>query len=104
MLGWDERDAAPRSGDLPFTVLYVTDDEWASEIVNRTVHAVLHIGWVQEESGDYRGQMAVLVKPNGRLGRAYMLAIAPFRHRIVYPTMLREFGAAWLSEASSPVR
>ena len=24
-----------------------------------------------------------------------MLAIAPFRHLIVYPTMLREFGREW---------
>ena len=86
---------APGSGDLPFTSLYLTHDEWAAEIVNRTVHGVVHFGWVQDESGGYRGQMAVLVKPNGRLGSAYMLAIAPFRHLIVYPTMLREFGRAW---------
>jgi hypothetical protein len=31
---------------------------------------------------------------------SYMLAIAPFRHLIVYPTMLREFNAAWLSAPS----
>ena len=42
-------------------------------------------GWVPHESGGYRGQMAVLVKPNGLLGNAYMTAIRPFRHRIVYP-------------------
>jgi hypothetical protein len=55
----------------PFTALYQTDDEWAAEIVNRTVHGVLHLGWVQTPSGEYRGQMAVLVKPNGLLGAAY---------------------------------
>jgi hypothetical protein len=90
----------PSSGDLPFTSLYLTHDEWAAEIVNRTVHGVVHIGWVPDGSGGYRGQMAVLVKPNGRLGSAYMLAIAPFRHLIVYPTMLREFNALWLSAPS----
>jgi hypothetical protein len=57
---------------------------------------VVHFGWVKDGPG-YRGQMAVLVKPNGRLGSAYMLAIAPFRHLIVYPTMLREFGVMWVS-------
>jgi Protein of unknown function (DUF2867) len=31
----------------------------------------------------------VLVKPNGLLGEAYMLAIRPFRHLIVYPGMMR---------------
>jgi hypothetical protein len=85
----------PRSGDLPFTSLYLTGDEWAAEIVNRTVHGVLHLGWVPDETGGYRGQMAVLVKPKGRLGRGYMAAIAPFRYLIVYPTMLREFERAW---------
>jgi len=39
--------------------------------------------------------MAVLVKPNGLLGEAYMLAIRPFRHLIVYPALTREIGRAW---------
>jgi hypothetical protein len=39
--------------------------------------------------------MAVLVKPNGALGRAYMLAIKPFRHLVVYPAMLRRIGRDW---------
>ena len=33
---------------------------------------------------------AVLVKPNGLLGAAYMAAIRPFRHLIVYPALLRQ--------------
>jgi hypothetical protein len=39
--------------------------------------------------------MAVYVKPNGLPGNAYMAAIAPFRHLIVYPPMLREIGRNW---------
>ena len=35
------------------------------------------------------------VKPNGLLGTGYMAAIRPFRHRIVYPRMLRQIGRAW---------
>ena len=50
----------------------------------------MHIGWVPDGTGGYRGQMAVLVKPNGLLGNAYMAAIRPFRHLIVYPPMLRQ--------------
>jgi hypothetical protein len=62
----DLREApGPEFARLPFTSLYLLDDEWAAEIVNRTVHGVLHIGWVPDGSGGYRGQMAVLVKPNG---------------------------------------
>ena len=55
----------------------------------------MHVGWVPDESGGYRGQMAVLVKPNGLLGSSYMAAIAPFRHVVVYPGMLREIGRIW---------
>jgi uncharacterized protein DUF2867 len=39
--------------------------------------------------------MAVLVKPNGLLGTAYMAAIRPFRHLIVYPAMMREGEWGW---------
>jgi hypothetical protein len=43
----------------------------------------------------YRGQLAVLVKPNGPLGTAYMAAIDPFRRLIVYPEMVRQLGQGW---------
>src|SRR3712207_1586349 len=43
LLGWD--DAGVR---LPFTELYMTDDEWAAETVNRTVHGIIHVGWVAD--------------------------------------------------------
>jgi hypothetical protein len=95
--------AGPEFDALPFTSLYLTGDEWAAEIVNRTVHGVLHVGWVPDDAGGYRGQMAVLVKRNGLLGTAYMAAIAPFRHRIVYPPMLREMGRRWRSREASSV-
>jgi len=120
LLGWDGRHTDTSSGqptlrtrlphDLrdgpsgpdarPFTSLYLTGDEWAFEIVNRTVHGVLHLAWVDDGRGGHRGQMAVLVKPNGRFGAGYMAAITPFRHAIVYPRMLREIGRQW--RARSP--
>ena len=46
-------------------------------------------------TGEHHGQMAVLVKRNGRLGAAYMAAIKPFRHVLVYPLMMREIGRRW---------
>jgi Protein of unknown function (DUF2867) len=117
LLGWDEEDAgsgsrAPSLRDrlpadlrivppgpdfdaLPFTSLYMLENEWAAEIANRTVHGVMHLGWVAEETGDYHGQVAVYVKPNGRLGSAYMAAIKPFRHLVVYPQMMRELERRW---------
>jgi hypothetical protein len=95
--------AAPRGPDfesLPFLSLYQLENEFAAEIANRTMHGVLHLGWVPDGSGAYRGQMAVLVKRNGIFGDAYMAAIAPFRHLLVYPTMLREFGRRWPQHAA----
>ena len=84
--------AAPEfSSGLPFSPLYLTDDEFAGEIANKTMHGIVHLGWVPDDDGDgYRGQMAVLVKPDGLLGNAYMAAIRPFRHLIVYPAMIRQ--------------
>src|SRR5260370_29986936 len=100
----DLRDApsGPDFAALPFTSLYLTGDEWAAEIANRTVHAVMHLGWVPDGTGGYRGQMAVLVKPNWLLGTGYLAAIRPFRHPIVDPPMLREIGRAWRAPPPGP--
>src|ERR1035438_4472694 len=117
MLGWDGPDTGlgsrvrtlreqlpddlrrapgPDFAGLPFTSLYLLGDEFAAEIANRTVHAVMHVGWVQEDgAGVYRGQLAVLVKPDGMLGTAYLAAIRPFRNLIVYPRMMRDMARRW---------
>ena len=90
---------APDFDALPFSSLYELDDEWAAEAANRTVHGVIHLGWVPDGAGGHRGQMAVLVKPNGRLGAVYMAAIKPFRHLIVYPALLRRIEREWRARA-----
>jgi hypothetical protein len=117
LLGWDRTDSGigarvptlrdrlpadlraagpgPDFDGLPFKPLYLLEDEWAAEVANRTMHGVMHLGWVPEEGGGYRGQMAVLVKRNGLFGTAYMAAIRPFRHRVVYPQMLRDIERRW---------
>jgi hypothetical protein len=123
LLGWDGPDAGlgsrmptlrdrlpadlhetPGPGLHRFTSLYLLDDEWAAEIANRTMHGVMHIGWVPDGTGGYRGQMAVLVKPNGLFGTGYMAAIRPFRHLIVYPSMMRDIGREWRVGADEPTR
>jgi len=123
LLGWDEpnaglgsrvptlRDRLPvdlRDGPsgpdfetLPFSSLYQLDDEWAAETANRTMHGVMHVGWVSDGAGRYRGQLAVLVKPNGLFGTVYMAAIRPFRHSIVYPAMLRRIERGWQARAGT---
>jgi hypothetical protein len=91
----DLRDTATdlEFGSTPFAPLYRTDVEAAAELSNQTVHGVAHLAWVDRGEGRYQGQMAVYVKPRGRFGRAYMAAIKPFRYLIVYPALMRQFGA-----------
>jgi hypothetical protein len=47
---------------------------------------------VPDDRGGFRAQLAVLVKPNGLFGEAYMAAIRPFRYLIVYPALMRGIG------------
>ncbi|MER5775418.1 DUF2867 domain-containing protein [Streptomyces sp. NPDC002039] len=123
LFGWDEPDSdtagrrsglvyrlpadlrdGPRGPDLgssPFTSLYQREDEWAAEMANKTVRAVMHIGWVPDGADGHRGQMAVLVKPNGLLGSLYMAAIKPFRYLGVYPALLRSIGREWEANAAA---
>ncbi|MEU5001186.1 DUF2867 domain-containing protein [Streptomyces sp. NPDC021622] len=89
----------PDFDSLPFTPLYLLADEWAAELANGTVHTVMHMGWVPDGSGGHRGQMAVLVKPNGLFGAAYMAAIKPFRYLIVYPALMRKIEREWRTGA-----
>jgi hypothetical protein len=94
----DLRDTVTRPvtvGSTTFVPVYRTDREWAAEISNDTVHAVMHLAWVQAGEGAYRGQMGVYVKPRGRFGATYMAVIGPFRHLIVYPALMRQIARAW---------
>lgn len=78
-----------------FTPLYLTEVEFAAELSNQTVHAVMHLAWVDQPDGRYQGQMRVFVKPRGRFGAGYMAAIRPFRHHVVYPALMRQIEHAW---------
>lgn len=117
LLGWDEPDAGvgarvrslrerlpadlrdgPRGPDLSggtFTSVYLTDTEWVCEAASKTAHALMHIGWVPDGTGGYRGQMSILVKPNGSAGRAYLAGIKPLRRLIVLPALVRSIGRGW---------
>jgi hypothetical protein len=91
-LGATAPQAAARDQLIP---LYLLDDEFAGEIANKTMHGVMHLSWVPDGDGGYRGQMAVLVRPNGTFGRAYMAAIKPFRYALVYPALMRWVERTW---------
>ena len=94
-----EAPSGPQFDRVPFSSLYLLEDEWAAEIANKTVHGIMHVGWVPDGTGGHRGQMAVLVKPNGLFGTAYMTVIRPLRHLFVYPPMIRQIGRQWRSRS-----
>ncbi len=85
---------------MPLASLYRTDDEYAAELSNRTVHAVMHLAWVDQGEGRYRGQMAIYGKPRGSLGKGYVALVMPLRHWIVYPALMRLIERAWNTRIS----
>ncbi|MDT5151775.1 MAG: hypothetical protein QOI01_3508 [Mycobacterium sp.] len=100
----DLRNSFPADASTgPFSPLYATADEAALQIANRTVHGVVHLGWVPDGDGGYRGEMAVLVRPNGMLGATYLTAIAPLRHLVVYPAMVRSLARRWRDQTQDRV-
>ncbi|MGQ0837845.1 DUF2867 domain-containing protein [Actinokineospora sp.] len=101
----DLRDTAAdvRFHSVPFIPLFRTDDEFAAELSNQTVHGVLHLAWVDQGDGRYQGQMAVYVKPRGPLGNGYMALIKPFRHWIVYPALMRQIERTWNTRGPDPL-
>jgi hypothetical protein len=62
---------------MPLKALYELDRESARELANKTVHTVMHLGWVQGPTVITSCGWPFLVKPNGRFGRRSMAAIAP---------------------------
>lgn len=66
-----------------FAPVYEETDERLLRIDNRTVAAFLHLSLANR-----RPRLAVYVRPKGRLGRAYLRGIEPFRRHVVYPGLL----------------
>ncbi len=88
---------APRS-DAAFYPVYEDDHESLTEISNSTVHALMHLGWIALDDGTFAPQMAVYVKPRGLFGRLYMGVIGPFRHLVVYPSVMRAVDRSWAAD------
>jgi hypothetical protein len=61
-----EAPTGPTCAALPFSSLYLLEDEWAAEIANRTMHGVLHIGRVPGRNNRERR----LSRSHGGVGEA----------------------------------
>jgi hypothetical protein len=91
-----ERDQVEEGADpFGFSLVYQADSERLLELSNSTVHAALHIGWVEHDDGSAGAEMAVYWKPRGWFGRLYMAVISPFRFFVVYPALMRKVAAEW---------
>jgi hypothetical protein len=90
----------PGTLDGPFSVLYVHPKEAVSEIRNATVHAFLV--WALQPAPDgYQLFWAIHVLPVSAWTKPYLALIGPFRHWLVYPSLLRGIHEAWCREFKS---
>ena len=98
----DLRDAASGPDFDPFTSLYLLEDEFAAEMANRTVHAVMHSAGSRTGRPATGGRWRSCSSRTGLFGAAYMAAIKPFRYVIVYPALMRQIGREWRVPATVP--
>ena len=71
--------------------VYLFDTEALLEISNATIYALLHFGL----EDDRRITLSVYTKSRGRMSDVYMGLIKPFRHWMVYPTLMKFFAKRW---------
>lgn len=84
----------PGTRDGPFRIVYALPGEAVSEVRNATVLAYSVLA-LAPMAGGRRVVWAIHVAPVGRITRFYMALIDPFRHYIVYPSILKRAHAAW---------
>ena len=85
----------PSPGEGYFVPVYQLQNEFLSEIENKTVHAALHFSRVAREDGTWEIYLAIYAKPKGIVGRLYLAIVRPFRHWIVYPSMMSAVKKDW---------
>lgn len=81
--------------EVIFSPVYSFENESLYELSNDTVHALVHLGWINIEKSTYTATMAVYIKPRGIWGEIYLVIIKPFRHLIVYPEMMKKVQEKW---------
>lgn len=84
----------PGTLDGPFIVVYVHATEAVSEIRNATVQAFL-VWAIAPTRGGHMLYLAIHVLPVSAWSGLYLALIGPFRHWIVYPSLMRRLHEAW---------
>ena len=83
--------------------LYLFEDEYAGEIVNRTVHAFVVTASERIEGG-YRVFAGIYVERVSWFTPIYMAAITPLCQWVVYPAMRRGMRRRWLERVAGAGR
>lgn len=91
---YDKSVIEPGTPEGDFRVVYSLPNEHLSELRNNIVHGALSVALIEDEKF-YRLYLGVFVLSVNRFTPFYMAAIAPFRHWIVYPSILNTFRKNW---------
>jgi Protein of unknown function (DUF2867) len=86
----------PGTSKGAFRVVYHFPNESMLEVQNRTVHGALVNALVETPTG-YRYYLAVYVAKVSWVTPLYMALIDPFRRWLIYPPMLKNIRAAWVT-------
>ena len=100
--GYKESLIEPGTLKKGFRVVYSSANEHLAELKNKTVHGALAVALIEGEMS-YRLYLGVFVRSVSRFTPYYMAVIAPFRHWIIYPSLLRGFRERW-NETLGPGR
>src|SRR5262249_19251271 len=79
----------------PFKTVYVFEEEALLEVSNRTIHALLHLSWIDVGAARTTVVMSIYTKSRGRFSDAYLVLIRPFRYAVVYPAWLEHLARTW---------
>jgi hypothetical protein len=96
-----ERVALPQH-PIHASPIYLYEDEALIEVSNQTIHALLHLGWIDGAPGHKTVELAIYVKSRGRMSELYMALIKPFRHRLVYPAWIARICHTWRKTHPKP--
>jgi hypothetical protein len=86
--------------DGMFNVVYRFENEQLLEVQNRTVHGAA-LTALEETADGYRFYLAVYVASAGWITPVYLTLIDPFRKWFVYPAVLKNVRATWMTSAAS---
>jgi len=85
----------------PVRLLYQLENELLAEVINATGHAFISLSLFAQDDG-YIAYLAIYVLYTRWWTRYYLWLIAPFRHWIIYPLLVRALQQHWQATFQTP--